>query len=119
MSDRWVVGKKDDVAAMEMAGDGIEGVVKRVLVSPAQGWDGWVMRPFDVEPGGHTPRHSHDWPHISFVAGGSGRLLLDGEEHPLEPGSNASVPSNHEHQFRGAAGAPPSFVCIVPEAGDY
>ncbi len=86
MSDRWVVGKKADVAATEMAGDGIEGVVKRVLVSPEQGWDGWVMRLFDVEPGGHTPKHAHDWPHINFVAAGSGVLFLDGEEHPLEAG---------------------------------
>jgi len=120
MSDRWVVGKKADVAATEMAGDGIEGVVKRVLVSPEQGWDGWVMRLFDVEPGGHTPKHAHDWPHINFVAGGSGVLFLDGEEHPLGAGSYAYVPSNHEHQFRAAAaGAPLSFVCIVPEGGDY
>ena len=82
MTDRWVVGSKGDVAATAMTGDGIEGVVKRVLVSPEQGWDGWVMRLFDVEPGGHTPRHAHDWPHINFVASGAGTLLLDGAEHP-------------------------------------
>ena len=75
MSDRWVVGKKADVDAREMAGDGIEGVVKRVLVSPEQGWDGWVMRLFDVAPGGHTPKHAHDWPHINFVAGGQRRAV--------------------------------------------
>ncbi len=119
MSDRWVVGKKADVAATEVAGEGIEGVVKRVLVSPEQGWDGWVMRLFDLEPGGHTPRHEHDWPHVNFVAGGSGALFLDGAEHPLEAGSYAYVPSGHEHQFRAAADAPLSFVCIVPEGGDY
>ena len=119
MSDRWVVGSKDDVAATEMAGDGIEGVVKRVLVSPEQGWDGWVMRLFDVEPGGHTPRHCHDWPHGNLVASGTGVLFLDGVEHPLEPGSYAYVPSNHDHQFRAGAESPLSFVCIVPESGDY
>jgi quercetin dioxygenase-like cupin family protein len=119
MSDRWVVGNKDGLEAKPMAGEGIEGVVKRVLVSPEDGWDGWVMRLFDVEPGGHTPRHSHDWPHINFVAGGSGVLVLDGEEHPLAAGSYAYVPSNHEHQFRAAPDAPLSFVCIVPEGGDY
>ena len=78
-----------------------------------------VLRLFDVEPGGHTPKHSHDWPHINFVASGGGVLFLDGEEHPLLPGSYAYVPSNHEHQFRAAADAPLSFVCIVPEGGDY
>lgn len=119
MADRKVVGNKHDVAATPMAGDGIEGVVKRVLVSPAEGWDGWVMRLFDVEPGGHTPRHAHDWPHINFVASGSGELHLDGEDHVLAAGSYAYVPAGHEHQFRAAAEGSLSFICIVPEAGDY
>ena len=119
MAEAGVVGGKADVAAVAMAGDGIEGVMKRVLVSPADGWDGWVMRLFDVDPGGHTPRHAHDWPHINFVAGGRGLLYLDGEEHALAAGSYAYVPAGHEHQFSAAAGEPLSFVCIVPEAGDY
>ncbi len=46
-------------------------------------------------------------------------LFLDGEEHPLQSGSYAYVPSNHEHQFRAAPDSPLSFVCIVPEGGDY
>ena len=119
MSDRWVVGNKADVDARDMAGDGIEGVVKRVLVSPEEGWDGWVMRLFDVDPGGHTPKHAHDWPHINFVAAGRGVLCLDGADHALEAGSYAYVPAGDEHQFRAAADEPLSFVCIVPEAGDY
>jgi quercetin dioxygenase-like cupin family protein len=119
MTDRWAVGSKGDVVATEMTGDGIEGVVKRVLVSPEQGWHGWVMRLFDVEPGGHTPRHMHDWPHINFVASGTGTLLLDGVEHRLGPGSYAYVPSGHEHQFRAGDDLPLSFICIVPESGDY
>ena len=119
MTDRKVVGKTSDVAAVPMAGAGVEGVVKRVLVSPEEGWDGWVLRVFDIDPGGHTPRHAHDWPHINFVAAGRGVLFLDGEDHALEAGSYAYVPAGHEHQFRAAADEPLSFVCIVPEAGDY
>ena len=119
MNDETVVGKKEEVVAVPMAGDGIEGVVKRVLVSPVEGWEGWVMRLFDVDPGGHTPKHAHDWPHINFVAGGRGVLYLDGTEHALEAGSYAYVPAGHEHQFRAAVHEPLSFICIVPEAGDY
>ena len=37
MSKAGVVGGKADAAAVAMAGDGIEGVMKRVLVSPADG----------------------------------------------------------------------------------
>jgi quercetin dioxygenase-like cupin family protein len=113
-----VVGRKDDVGATPMTGKGIEGVVKRVLVSPVEGWDGWVMRLFDVVPGGHTPKHAHDWPHVNFVAAGRGTLHLDGTEHDLEAGSYAYVPAGRVHQFRAAADEPLSFVCIVPEGGD-
>ena len=119
MADRWVVGNKSDLAAAPMAGEGIEGVVKRVLVSPAEGWAGWVMRLFDVDRGGHTPKHAHDWPHINFVAAGRGELHLDGADYALEAGSYAYVPAGLEHQFRAAANEPLSFICIVPEAGDY
>ncbi len=116
--DRWVVGGKDDAPAREMTGEGLLDVTKRVLVSPAEGWDGWVMRLFDVGPGGHTPRHSHAWPHINFVASGTGELFLDGVLHPLAPGSYACVPGGHEHQFIAGDGSL-SFVCIVPAEGDY
>jgi quercetin dioxygenase-like cupin family protein len=115
---RKVVGRKDDVAAVPVAGEGIQDVMKRVLVSPAEGWDGWVMRLFDVEPGGHTPRHAHDWPHINFIAAGSGTLHLDGEDYRIEAGSFAFVPAGLVHQFSADAGGSLSFVCIVPEHGD-
>ena len=119
MSKAGVVGGKADAAAVAMAGDGIEGVMKRVLVSPADGWDGWVMRLFDVGPGGHTPRHSHPWPHINFVAAGTGTLHVGGADHALVAGSYAYVPAGVEHQFSAAAGEPLSFICIVPAEGDY
>jgi quercetin dioxygenase-like cupin family protein len=115
---RGVVGGKGDAPAAAVAGEGIRDVVKRVLVSPAEGWEGWVMRLFDVEPGGHTPRHAHDWPHINFVAAGRGELYLDGEEHALAAGSYAYVPAGLIHQFRNTGDEVFSFVCIVPERGD-
>jgi quercetin dioxygenase-like cupin family protein len=102
-----------------MAGEGIVDVAKRVLVSPEDGWDGWVMRLFEVGPGGHTPRHAHEWPHINFVASGRGSLYLDGLTHALAPGSYAFVPGGREHQFVAADGEALSFVCIVPSEGDY
>jgi quercetin dioxygenase-like cupin family protein len=119
MSEAGVVGSKDDVAVVVMAGEGIADVGKRVLVSPAEGWAGWVMRLFDVGPGGHTPRHAHPWPHINFVAAGSGTLHVGGRDHQLVAGSYAYVPADVEHQFLATDGEPLSFVCIVPAEGDY
>ncbi len=114
-----VVGHEDGVTPVPMAGEGIVGVAKRVLVSPAEGWDGWVLRLFDVEPDGHTPRHSHPWPHINFVPSGRGTLYVGGQEQPLTPGSYAFVPGGVEHQFRAAPDESLTFICIVPSEGDY
>lgn len=118
MAQSEVVGNKADVAATPMFGDGVEDVVKRVLVSPAEGWDGWVMRLFDIAPGGHTPRHTHDWPHINFVAEGKGELQVDGVDHDLAPGSYAYVPAGALHQFRAAPVQSLSLICIVPAEGE-
>ena len=119
MSDRWVVGSKEDLTATPMAGDGIEGVVKRVLVSPEQGWDGWVMRLFDVAPG---RAHAAAQPRLAAhqLRGLRERRAASGRRGaPAGAGVlRGTCPRNHEHQFRAAADAPLSFVCIVPESGE-
>ena len=112
------VGRVADVAGTELRGDGIEAVVKKVLVSPAEGWDGWVMRVFELGEGGHTPRHRHEWPHVNVVLQGAGRLNLDGVDHEVSAGSYAFVPAGALHQFANAGSAPFAFVCIVPAEGD-
>jgi quercetin dioxygenase-like cupin family protein len=106
------------IPAEPVQGEAVRHVMKRVLISPAEGWEGWVMRLFEIGPGGHTPRHRHDWPHINFVAEGSGELHLDGEDLAIEKGSAAFVPAGVLHQFTNTGDGPLSFVCIVPEEGD-
>lgn len=118
MAKRKVVGGLDDAPARPVTGEGVAEVTKRVLVSPAGGWDGWVMRLFEVGPGGHTPRHAHAWPHINFVASGAGELYLDGEDHAIAAGSFAYVPGGDEHQFANTGGEPLAFICIVPVEGE-
>ncbi len=106
-----------DVPAEPMRMEGAHGVTKRVLVAPTDGWDGYVMRVFEMEPDGHTPRHSHDWPQINIWLEGEGLLEIEGERHVMRPGGHAFVPGGATHQF-SAAGASCAFVCIVPEEGD-
>lgn len=89
---------------------------KKTLIGPQEGWEGWVMRLFTIKSEGHTPRHSHPWPHINYIVGGTGVLFLEGQEYPLSEGSIAYVPSGAEHQFTSSGDL--SFICIVPEEGD-
>jgi quercetin dioxygenase-like cupin family protein len=113
-----VVGYSDELAGTPLAGEGMDGIVKKVLVSPAEGWEGWCMRLFEVGPAGHTPRHRHGWPHINVVLAGGGTLHLDGVDHALRAGAYAYVPAGALHQFSTAPGQSLSFVCIVPAEGD-
>lgn len=113
------VRKREEVPADPMAGEGVVAVVKRVLVGPEQGWEGHVLRLFEIGPGGHTPRHSHDWPHINVVVAGRGTLHVDGVDHGIVPGSSAFVPAGATHQFLNAGDETLQLVCIVPEVGEY
>jgi len=107
-----------DLKAEPMAMEGARDVTKRILVAPKAGWDGWVMRAFEMAAGGHTPSHAHPWPHINVGLEGEGVVRIGGEEHPLRAGSYAFVPAGVEHQFRNTGTTPFGFVCIVPAEGD-
>lgn len=89
----------------------------QVLVGPAQGWSDHVMRMIELEPEGHTPKHSHDWPHINYMVEGSGILHLDGEDIPVTVGSYAYVPGGSMHQFTNTGQGIFRFICIVPKEG--
>ena len=107
----------EDIVAAAVAAPGAQNTQKRVLIGPAQGWDGWVMRMFTLGPGGHSPDHAHPWPHIVFVHGGEGVIVVDGE-HPVRAGHAAVVPAGAQHQFAQRGQGEFCFICIVPEEGD-
>jgi quercetin dioxygenase-like cupin family protein len=112
------VGKIDELAPQPVTGEDVAAVVKRVPLSPREGWEGYVMRVFDVAPGGHTPRHTHAWPHINYIIAGKGSLYIDGVDHEVAAGSYALVPAGATHQFSNAAQEVLRFICIVPEEGE-
>jgi quercetin dioxygenase-like cupin family protein len=113
------VGDVKQVSAQAMSNPGVmENVIKKVLIGPQQGWQGWVMRQFDLAENGFTPRHAHPWPHINYIISGKGTLYLDGQSYEVGPGSIAYVPDNAEHQFKNIGTGDFSFLCIVPEEGD-
>ncbi|MFA5741337.1 MAG: cupin domain-containing protein [Candidatus Izemoplasmatales bacterium] len=89
----------------------------KVLVSPDNGWDDYVMRVIEVEKDGYTPKHSHSWPHINYIIEGEGELYIDGSNNKVFAGAYAFVPANAIHQFRNVSAAVFKFICIVPKEG--
>ncbi|HUK77823.1 MAG TPA: cupin domain-containing protein [Thermoleophilia bacterium] len=113
-----MIGHIGSVEGQPLSGEDIEGVVKRLLVGPADGWQGWALRLFELAPGGHTPRHHHPWPHINYITAGRGILHIDGTDNAVEAGSFAYVPAGATHQFGNAGDETFAFLCIVPAEGE-
>ena len=95
----------------------VKDAIMKVLVGPDEGWDSHVMREFVLKPGGFTPKHGHDWPHINYVLKGKGTLFLEGKEQEISEGSIAYVEKNETHQFKNTGDEELKFICIVPKRG--
>jgi len=112
-----IVSNVENMAGKKVEMPGAEGASVKVLVSPKEGWEDYVLREFELEPGGHTPRHVHPWPHINYIVEGEGELHLGTEDHPLSAGSYAFVPADIEHQYTNMGEGKFRFLCIVPKEG--
>lgn len=112
-----MIGKIQDLLGHEIKSDQAKNAVMKVLVSPMDGWDGYVMRLLELGEEGFTPKHSHPWPHINFIVEGEGELQIGDEINFVKPGSYAFVPEDVLHQFRNAGKGTFKFICIVPERG--
>ncbi len=109
------VGSYTDIENVQMDHPELKDTAMRRLIGPEHGWEGYAMRIFTVEPGGYTPKHTHDWPHINLVLSGTGTVLTGDTETAIEKGSYAYVPGGTLHQFRNTGSEPLEFMCIVPE----
>lgn len=108
-----VIRNIDRVAEKPVEMDGARGVRMAMMVGRADGAPNFALRHFRVEPGGHSPRHSHDYEHEVYVVAGSGEVLLEGSYRRIGQGDVIYVPANSEHQFR-AGDEGMRFLCLVP-----
>ena len=60
----------------------------------------FCMRVFEIAPGGHTPKHAHDWEHEMVVHAGAGEVYGNGQWQPMNAGKVLFIPANEEHQMQ-------------------
>ena len=95
--------------------EGVSGVSMRIVMGRPHDHPNFSMRHFVVEPGGHTPRHSHDYEHQVIVLEGSGEAEHDGETINVNKGDVLYVEPDKLHQFRNTGSQPLQFICMVPQ----
>lgn len=94
--------------------DGTQGVSMRWVISEKEGAENFALRIFTVEPGGHTPLHTHPWEHEVFVLKGKGAVVNEGKDVPLNAGDVVFVPADEEHQFKNVGDSEMEFICLIP-----
>lgn len=104
----------NEVADAPVQMDGVSGIRMAVMVGRQDGAPHFALRSFKVEPGGHAPRHSHDYEHEVYVVSGRGEVLLEGAFRAIKAGDVVYVPADEEHQFRAAKDEGMHFLCLVP-----
>ena len=114
------IKKSAEVPQNEVEMEGARGCQVQILVGNDEKAPNFVMRQFEVAPGGHTPRHFHPYEHEVFVLEGTG-VVVDGPdkhaiERPLQPGDVVFVAPDDVHQFKNTGEATMKFLCMIPNS---
>jgi len=109
-----VIQHYKDVEAFVPQEQGVVGVKMRRVIAEKEGAKNFVMRVFEIEPGGHTPLHKHNWEHEVFILNGSGTVVSQSGEHQVKSGDVVFVPGWEEHQFKNTSDKTLEFICLIP-----
>jgi len=109
-----LIRQHKNMTGQDMTPAGAEKVAMRLLLGREDGAPTFAMRHFTVEPGGHSPRHQHNYEHGVYVVGGKGTVEINGENRPITAGDALFVPPNVLHEFRADQNSELQFLCMVP-----
>ena len=108
------IEKSNNILKMPVSMEGAKDVEIRWLISKEDGAGNFAMRMFEIQPGGHTPLHTHPHEHEVFIVEGQGALVFEGKEHSFGPEYVIFVPGGKEHQFKNTGGSLVRLLCLIP-----
>jgi quercetin dioxygenase-like cupin family protein len=94
--------------------DKAKGVSLRVAIAEEDGAEELTMSVYEVDPGGHTPLHSHPWEHAVFVIQGKGKVVDGKRECVLEKNDVLFIPKNQKHQIKNSGEQELILISVVP-----
>jgi quercetin dioxygenase-like cupin family protein len=86
----------------------------RWLISRKDNAPNFAMRMFELEPGGFTPYHSHEWEHENFIVEGEGTLVTEEGEFPFKTGDVIYVEPYLKHNYKNSGDKTLKFLCLIP-----
>ncbi len=113
-----LVKKIDSLDARPVETEGAEKCTVRIIFGKKDRAPMFSMRQFDIEPGGHTPHHSHPYEHQAIILQGDIVLVSEAGKRALTVGDAAMVMPGEKHQFRNPGNKPAKMICIIPIIAD-
>lgn len=98
----------------EPSEEGIKDMKVRWLISKNDGAKNFAMRIFEIQPGGHTPLHQHNWEHEVFVLEGNGVARDREKQESFKQGDIFFIPPMEWHQFVNTGKEILKFICLIP-----
>ncbi|MEJ5260627.1 MAG: cupin domain-containing protein [Anaerohalosphaeraceae bacterium] len=112
-----IIKNIESVPAEPVQMEGAKDVKVRVVFGPKEQAPTFAMRVFELEPGGHTPYHRHNFEHEVLVLSGEVAVVREDGAVPLKIHDALLVAANEVHQFRNLSSSMPArFLCLVPIA---
>lgn len=74
----------------------------------------YSLRMIEIEPGGHSPKHTHAFEHENFVVEGTGKVFILDTEYDLKVGDVVFVPGGVLHQYVNTGDTTFKFLCGIP-----
>ena len=103
-----------ELVPVEMPGS--KGCQVRWLIGENVDAPNFAMREFEVEKGGHTPKHSHPYEHEVYILEGDGIILENDTPHQIKAGDTIYVAPDEVHQFQNNGNGKLKFLCLVPNS---
>ncbi|MBC8313299.1 MAG: cupin domain-containing protein [Candidatus Cloacimonetes bacterium] len=104
----------DDVPLETVSIEGAKNVKLRWLISDKDNAPNFALRMFELEAGGFTPFHTHNWEHEVFVIQGTGILVTEDGEKDFQQWDVIYTDPNIYHQFKNSGDSMLRFLCAIP-----
>jgi len=99
--------------------EGAKNTSIRVVLGPNVAAPNFILRVFDIGPGGTTPFHSHEWEHEMYVLSGQGACVTEDGETPLVPDDAVFMPGGQKHCFKNTGDEMLRVICLIPASGQW
>lgn len=109
------IKQNNRIKPVEVTTEGYKGIRKKILIGSNDGSKNIIMRYFTIAPGGHSPKHSHNYEHLVKIESGKGIVVgKDDKKVEVSEGYSIFIEANEMHQFQNPFEENFEFICIIP-----